>query len=119
TRVRVRFDNTFAAAPVRIGGATVAVRASGAAARGAPVRLSFGGAGGVEIPAGAQAYSDPLAFAVPAGADLLVSFHLPGPVTAAPVHRLAVQQSYLSQPGDHAAEEPGGAYTSTLTSWPL
>ncbi|CAL9384671.1 hypothetical protein SUDANB145_01143 [Streptomyces sp. enrichment culture] len=119
TRVRVRFDNTFAAAPVRIGAATVAVRASGAAARGTPARLSFGGAGGVEIPAGAQAYSDPLAFAVPAGADLLVSFHLPGPVTAAPVHRLAVQRSYLSEPGDHAAEEPGGAYTSTLTSWPL
>lgn len=118
-RVRARFDNTFAATPVRIGGATVAVRAAGAAARKAPVRLSFGGARGVEIPAGAQAYSDPLAFTVPAGSDLLVSFHLPGPVTAAPVHRRAHQRSYLSEPGDHTADDSAAPFTSTLTSWPL
>lgn len=118
-RVRVRFDNTFAAAPVRIGSATVAVRASGAASRGAPVPLSFGGAAGVEIPAGAQAYSDPLGFAAPADTDLLVSFHLPGPVPAAPVHRLAQQRSYVSEPGDHAADGSAGAYTSVIGSWPL
>ncbi|MGR4847927.1 SGNH/GDSL hydrolase family protein [Streptomyces sp. LARHCF252] len=118
-RVRMRFDNTFAAAPVRIGGATVAVQASGAAARGTPVPLSFGGAQSVEIPAGAQAYSDPLGFAVPADANLLVSFHLPGPVPAAPLHRLAQQRSYVSEPGDHAADGTAGAYTSVITSWPL
>ncbi|MGW0609011.1 SGNH/GDSL hydrolase family protein [Streptomyces sp. NPDC002788] len=117
--VRVRFDNTFAAAPVRIGSATVAVRASGAAARGAPVPLSFGGAAGVRIPAGAQAYSDPLGFTVPADADLLVSFHLPGTVAAAPVHRLAQQRSYVSEAGDHAADGSAGAYTSVITGWPL
>ncbi|GAA4320271.1 hypothetical protein GCM10023086_44540 [Streptomyces venetus] len=118
-RVRVRFENTFAAAPVRIGSATVAVRASGAAARGAPVPLAFGGAAGVEVPAGAQAFSDPLGFAVPADADLLVSFHLPGTVPAAPVHRLAQQRSYVSGPGDHAADGTAAAYTSVITSWPL
>ncbi|GAP52077.1 SGNH/GDSL hydrolase family protein [Streptomyces azureus] len=118
-RVRVRFDNTFAAAPVRIGSATVAVQASGAAARGTPVPLSFGGSGDVEIPAGAQAYSDPLGFAVPAGANLLVSFHLPGTVAAAPVHRLAQQRSYVSGPGDHAADGSADAYTSVISSWPL
>ncbi|MEV5354574.1 SGNH/GDSL hydrolase family protein [Streptomyces sp. NPDC052693] len=118
-RVRVRFDNTFASAPVRIGVATVAVRASGAAARGTPVPLSFGGAAGVEVPAGAQAYSDPLGFDVPAGTDLLVSFHLPGTVTAAPVHRLAQQRSYVSEPGDHTADGSAGPYTSVITAWPL
>ncbi|MFF9208402.1 MULTISPECIES: SGNH/GDSL hydrolase family protein [unclassified Streptomyces] len=118
-RVRLRFDNTFAAAPVRIGAATVAVRASGAAPRATPMALSFGGAAGVEIPAGAQAVSDPLRFTVPAGSDLLVSFHLPGPVTAAPVHRLAQQRSYLSGPGDHTADVSPAAYGTTLTSWPL
>ncbi|GGT21051.1 SGNH/GDSL hydrolase family protein [Streptomyces chromofuscus] len=118
-RVRLRFDNTFAAAPVRIGGATVAVRDTGAAARTVPARLTFGGATGAEIPAGAQAYSDPLAFDVPAGADLLVSFHLPGPVTAAPVHRLAQQRSYLSGPGDHTADGTATAYTDVVTTWPL
>ncbi|MFF3349866.1 SGNH/GDSL hydrolase family protein [Streptomyces sp. NPDC002779] len=118
-RVRVRFDNTFAAAPVRIGSATVAVQASGATPQGAPVPLSFGGAAGSEIPAGAQVFSDPLGFTVPADTNLLVSFHLPGTVAAAPVHRLAVQRSYLSEPGDHAADGTATAYTSTLTSWPL
>ncbi|KOV55551.1 G-D-S-L family lipolytic protein [Streptomyces sp. AS58] len=117
--VRLRFDNTFAAAPVRIGSATVAVRSAGAAARGAPVPLTFRGGTGIEIPAGAQAYSDPLAFEVPAGADLLVSFHLPGTVTAAPTHRLAQQRSYLSGPGDHTADGSATAYPTVLTNWPL
>lgn len=118
-RARLRFDNTFASTPVRFGGATVAVRGAGAAAAGTPVPLAFGGARGVTVPAGAQAVSDPVPFAVPADADLLVSFHLPGTVTAAPVHRLALQRSYLSEPGDHTGESGPGAYTSTLTTWPF
>ncbi|NEE17447.1 SGNH/GDSL hydrolase family protein [Streptomyces sp. SID7499] len=118
-RVRVRFDNTFAGAPVRIGSATVAVQEAGAASRGMPVALSFGGAAGVTIPAGAQAYSDPLGFSVPADTNLLVSFHLPGTVAAAPVHGLAQQRSYVSEPGDRTAEGGAGAYTSVITRWPL
>ncbi|WP_239135265.1 SGNH/GDSL hydrolase family protein [Streptomyces sp. SID12488] len=118
-RVRVRFDNTFASAPVRIGGATVAVQAAGATASGTPVPLTFQGARGAELPAGAQAFSDPLDFAVPADANLLVSFHLPGTVTAAPLHRLAQQRSYVSEPGDHTADGSPAPYTSTLTTWPL
>ncbi|MFG2029774.1 SGNH/GDSL hydrolase family protein [Streptomyces sp. NPDC048825] len=118
-RVRIRLDNTFAGAPVRIGSATVALQASGASPRSAPVPLSFRGSAGTEIPAGAQAFSDPLGFDVPADANLLVSFHLPGTVTAAPVHSLAVQRSYLSGPGDHAADAGPDAYTSTISNWPL
>ncbi|MFC9909963.1 GDSL-type esterase/lipase family protein [Streptomyces sp. NPDC059862] len=117
--VRLRFDNTFAAAPVRIGSATVAVQRAGATARGTPVPVTFGRAAGVEVPAGAQVYSDPLAFDVPAGTNLLVSFHLPGTVPATPVHRLAQQRSYLSGPGDHAADGSAAAYTTVLTNWPL
>ncbi len=118
-RVRLRFDNTFAAAPVRIGSATVAVQEAGAAARGTPVPVTFRGAAGAEIPAGAQAYSDPLDFEVPADTSLLVSFHLPQAVPAAPVHRLAQQRSYVSEPGDHTADGSSSAYTTVLTSWPL
>ncbi|MEU7576827.1 SGNH/GDSL hydrolase family protein [Streptomyces sp. NPDC041068] len=118
-RVRIRLDNTFAAAPVRIGSATVAVQESGAAARGEPRRLSFRGSPGTEIPAGAQAFSDPLDFDVPADANLLVSFHLPDHVTTAPVHSQAIQRSYVSGPGDHAADGSPASYTSTITTWPL
>ncbi|MFF3942886.1 SGNH/GDSL hydrolase family protein [Streptomyces phaeofaciens] len=118
-RVRLRFANPFASAPVRIGAVTVAPRAADAVARAVPVPLSFGGRADVEVPAGAQAVSDPLAFAVPAGADLLVSLHLPGTVTSAPSHTLAVQRSYLSEPGDHTADPAGTAYGTTVTTWPL
>ncbi|MFF7450330.1 MULTISPECIES: GDSL-type esterase/lipase family protein [unclassified Streptomyces] len=118
-RVRLRFDNTFAAAPVRIGSATVAVRGTGAAARDLPEPVTFRGATAVELPAGAQAFSDPLGLQVPADADLLVSFHLPGTVTAAPVHRLARQRSYISEPGDHTADASATAYTTVITSRPL
>ncbi|MFF5496663.1 SGNH/GDSL hydrolase family protein [Streptomyces aquilus] len=118
-RVRLRFDNTFAAAPVRIGSATVAVQAAGAAAREAPVAVAFGGAAGVEVAAGAQVFSDPLDFEVPSDSSLLVSFHLPGTVTAAPVHRLARQRSYASEAGDHTADAAGTAYPTVLTNWPL
>ncbi|MFE0134627.1 SGNH/GDSL hydrolase family protein [Streptomyces sp. NPDC059037] len=118
-RVRIRLDNTFASAPVRIGSATVAVQESGAGARGEPVPLSFRGAAGTQIPAGAQVFSDPLDFDVPADTNLLVSFHLPETVTTAPVHSQAIQRSYVSGPGDHAADGSPAAYTSTISTWPL
>ncbi|MHC0431907.1 SGNH/GDSL hydrolase family protein [Streptomyces sp. O3] len=118
-RVRIRLANTFAGSPVRVARATVAVRAAGAAARRRPVPLSFGGGPGADIPAGAQVVSDPLGFDVPADSDLLVSFHLPGAVAAAPVHHRALRRSYLSEPGDHTADGSPDAYTSTLSVWPF
>ncbi|MFF4587505.1 GDSL-type esterase/lipase family protein [Streptomyces sp. NPDC001388] len=92
---------------------------AGAVAQGAPVPVGFGGERGVEVPAGAQVVSDPLAFAVPDGGDLLVSLHLPGTVASVPLHGLAVQRSYVSEPGDHTADAGGTAYTGTITTWPL
>ncbi|TSB32612.1 SGNH/GDSL hydrolase family protein [Streptomyces benahoarensis] len=121
-RVRVRFTNTFAAAPVTLGAASVAVRRGGATADGTPRRLTFRhGQRGVRVPAGAEAVSDPLGFPVPAGRDLLVSVHLPGTVTAAPVHQEAAQTSYLSAAGagDRTADAGGGAFPETLTTWPF
>ncbi|MFE2023840.1 SGNH/GDSL hydrolase family protein [Streptomyces hygroscopicus] len=120
-RVRVRLANTFAATPVEIGGASVALQASGAAARGAPVPLAFGGRPGTSIPAGAQVFSDPVDFPVPADANLLVSMHLPGAVEAVPVHSQATQRSYLSAAGsgDRTGEPGAGSFTGTLTTWPF
>ncbi|MGA5427599.1 SGNH/GDSL hydrolase family protein [Streptomyces koyangensis] len=116
---RVRLSNTFAGTPVRIGSATVAVRAEGAAPRSAPVPLTFDGEGSTVLPAGAEAVSDPVGLAVEEGTDLLVSLHLPGAVPSVPLHDKAVQKSYLSTPGDHAADADGAAYTGTVGTWPL
>ncbi|MEV7289221.1 SGNH/GDSL hydrolase family protein [Streptomyces sp. NPDC093252] len=119
-RLRLRFDNAFAGTPVRIGAATVAVQAQGAAADAVPVPVTFGGAPGTTVPAGTQVYGDPLPFAVPADSNLLVSFHLPGTVSALPVHRLAVQRSYVGGgPGDLTGDPAGTAFTATIGHWPL
>ncbi|MFG2494302.1 SGNH/GDSL hydrolase family protein [Streptomyces caniferus] len=121
-RARIRIANTFAAAPVDIGAVSIAVRGTGAAADRAPVPLTFGkGHRGVRIPAGAEAFSDPVDFTVPAGTDLVVSIHLPGTVTAAPVHQEAAQLSYLSAAGsgDRTADTTGAACPETMTFWPF
>ncbi|WP_380792152.1 SGNH/GDSL hydrolase family protein [Streptomyces albidoflavus] len=116
---RVRLSNTFAGTPVRVGRATVAVRAQGAEPRSTPVPLTFGGQESTVLPAGAEAVSDPVGLAVEEGVDLLVSLHLPGAVPSVPLHDKAVQKSYLSTPGDHASDADGTAYTGTVGTWPL
>ncbi|MFG2831285.1 SGNH/GDSL hydrolase family protein [Streptomyces sp. NPDC048434] len=121
-RARIRIANTFAAMPVDIGATSIAVRGAGAAAEHTPVPLTFGkGHTGVRIPAGAEAFSDPVGFTVPTGTDLLVSIHLPGTVTAAPVHQEAAQLSYLSAAGsgDRTTDTGGAAYPETMTIWPF
>ncbi|MCM2576683.1 SGNH/GDSL hydrolase family protein [Streptomyces meridianus] len=120
-KVRIRLANTFAGQPVEIGHASVAAQAEGATAQQEPAALSFGGRPGARIPAGAQLLSDPLGFTVPAGANLLVSIHLPGTVTAAPVHSQAIQRSFISArgSGDRTGESGPDSYTGTLTTWPF
>ncbi|MEU4966620.1 SGNH/GDSL hydrolase family protein [Streptomyces smyrnaeus] len=121
-RARIRLENTFAAEPVRIGHASIAVQKDGAAAHRRPTPLTFdGGHAGTRIPAGARAVSDPVGFDVPSDTNLLVSIHLPDPVPAAPVHSKALQKSYLSEggSGDRTGEADGGAFTRSLTMWPF
>lgn len=121
SRTRVRLSNTFASGPVEIGHASVVVQREGATGRGRPVPLRFGGRDGVEMPAGTSAVSDPVGFQVPAGANLLVSIHLPDPVPAAPVHSATSQRSYVSAPGsgDRAGDAEGDAFTGSLEVWPF
>ncbi|MDK1472181.1 GDSL-type esterase/lipase family protein [Streptomyces sp. 549] len=118
---RVRFANTFADAPLHIGRATVAVRAAGAAAAGRPRELTFGRQTTARVPAGAQLVSDPVGLDVPPDADLLVSLHLPGTVTAAPVHSEAVQTSYVSaeDAGDRTGQAGGEGFRGELRGWPF
>ncbi|MFC4562512.1 SGNH/GDSL hydrolase family protein [Nocardiopsis mangrovi] len=118
---RVRLDNTFAAAPVDIGRATIALRANGAATAGRPVPLTFGGDGSARIPAGGQIVSDSARLRIPEGADLLISLHLPGPVEAAPVHTAATGTNYITDPGagDATGDSGAGAFTGTIATWPF
>ncbi|MFI9227184.1 SGNH/GDSL hydrolase family protein [Streptomyces rimosus] len=122
-RVRVRLANTFAAAPVDFGAASVAVQGAGGGAGAArtPVPLTFGGQRGTRVPAGTETYSDPLRLRVPAGRNLLVSLYLPGTVTTVPMHGRSEQVSYVSAPGsgDRTGDTGAAAYPGTLTGWPF
>ncbi|MFE9251648.1 GDSL-type esterase/lipase family protein [Streptomyces sp. NPDC007088] len=121
SRVRVRLDNTFADGPVRISGASIAVRSSGASAKSRPRPLRFGGEAGTTLAAGTQVRSDPLGFEVPPDSDLLVSLRLPGTVRSLPVRTAAVQTSYVSADGDedHTRDRDGTAFEGSLDDWPL
>ncbi|MEV6674082.1 SGNH/GDSL hydrolase family protein [Streptomyces sp. NPDC051162] len=119
--LRLRFSNAHGTAPLALGRSTVALAGSGSSPTAAPGTLrpvTFdGGATGTTVPVGAEVLSDPVPFEVPADRDLLVSVHLPRPTGPMTWHWLAQQSNYVSEPGDHAAESAGGAYTRTETSW--
>jgi len=119
--VRVSLTNVLGTVAVRMDAVTVAVadtpKAPDAVA-GTMRALTFGGEPSVTIPAGGEVLSDPISLAVPEDGDLLVSVYTPVPSGPVTYHQVANQTSYLSLNGDHAAEESGAAFTSTITFWP-
>lgn len=115
-RVRVRFSNSFGTVPLTIAHASIALRSSGAGASAAPLRLTFAGRPSIDVPPGAQVFSDPLDFRVPARRDLMISLYLPGPTGPATEHLLAFQTNYAA-PGDHTSDTAGTAFSATYTKW--
>jgi hypothetical protein len=99
--VRIRLSDVDAMAPVTVDAATVAAQAgttgTGPAALAAPVALTFGGTGGVTIPAGGEVNSDAVAFPATAGGsgNLLVSLHVSVSPTQVPTHGTTTNATYL------------------------
>lgn len=109
-RVRVRFSNQHGAAPVRIGAASVST------GDGPPVPVTFDGAAGVTLSAGAPRLSDPVALSVQALDRLTVSTWLPAP-TPLPVHRIRQvlrdgDTTSLAVPADAAPMRLGALITA-------
>ncbi|MDJ0278511.1 SGNH/GDSL hydrolase family protein [Sphingomonas sp. 2R-10] len=74
--IRVRFSNRFGTTPLRIAGAHVALAVGPAGARtraGSDLTLRFAGATEVEVPPGADFWSDPVPLAVRALDDVAIS----------------------------------------------
>jgi lysophospholipase L1-like esterase len=100
SEVRVRLTNTFGAQPLQVGRVAVALAATGASTVAGSMRvLSFGGAPGITVPAGAEAFSDPVAMSVRAQQKLAVSIFLPASTGAATQHFFAMQTNYVSISG--------------------
>jgi lysophospholipase L1-like esterase len=118
TTLRLRLANTFGTAPLTIGQVDVADQLQGASiVSGSGHQLTFGGSPSVTIPTGAEVFSDPLAFQVQAQQNVAVSLYVPQPTGATTWHALSWQTSYISQAGNHAADQQATAFTTAVTSW--
>ncbi len=116
-KIRLRLTNSYGTQSLAIGAVHVARATEGSTIRGSTDRtVTFGGEGGIAIPPGAVAVSDPLDLSVPALADLAVSIYVPQHTGPATQHSLGLQTSYVTS-GDAtgAAGFPLGSATTILT----
>ena len=106
-QLRLRLSNVYGTAPLPIGGVTVARSADNRTSRIDTSTLAiatFGGAARTTIPAGAEAWSDPVALPVSAGQDLAVSLYLPGAPTVPTGHPGSRATSYFAAANRLGAE---------------
>ncbi|MGO4631658.1 hypothetical protein AB4225_12010 [Streptomyces sp. 2RAF24] len=115
--LRIRLSNSYGTTPLDIGRATVATRSGGTAiATGPPLEFTFGGGKSVTIPAGGEVYSDPLAFPVTAGRNLLVSYHLANSTQYLVQHSHSPWDFQYMAPvgsGDHTLDSAGDTFNAT------
>ncbi len=98
-QIRVRFTNAYGTDPLIVSDAHVALSAGSAAIQpGTDHAITFGGATSVNIPPGAELFSDPIAFAVQPLSDLVVSFYLPSQVMRAETyHSFGDQDNFIAK----------------------
>ena len=99
--VRIRLTNEYGERALVIGSAHLALRDTGAAIRTETDRaLTFGGRSTVTLRPGAVMLSDPIAYKIPALADLSVSLWVRDTIRATTRHALGLQINYVSPHGD-------------------
>jgi lysophospholipase L1-like esterase len=116
-QIRVRFTNAYGADPLTISDAHVAVSAGNAAIQaGLDHAITFGGATTVNIPPGAELFSDPVALSVKPESDLAVSFYLPSQVMRAETyHAFADQDNFIANGDQSTAQDLPDA--TKIFSW--
>jgi lysophospholipase L1-like esterase len=116
--LRIRLSNANGDQPLVSDSVYVGKQQSGASVvPGSSRRLTFGGKTSVRIPPGAMAISDPLSGPLPAQTSLTVSLHVVGTTGVITAHNRAMQHSYKSTSGDHAADESATAYQTESSAW--
>jgi lysophospholipase L1-like esterase len=116
--LRVSLSNVFGTQSVTFGYVSVGVRDTGAAVTpGTNRQVTFSGSPSITVPAGAQVLSDPLTGSVAAQQDLAVSIYVRGAAGTVTGHNLAMQTSYVSTAGNHAAEDVPDAFTTQVSNW--
>ncbi len=116
--VRIRVSNEYGDRPLVIGAAHVAVRTTGANIDGTTDKvLTFSGSPTLKLRPGGIAFSDPVAFAVPALRDLAISIHLADSARLSTRHALAVQTNYVRR--GNATASPTFASDTSIYVWPF
>ena len=117
-RVRVRFSNLFGTVPLRINAARIALRGQGAEIdASSDHQVTFINATTATVAPGREVISDAVDFAMPAFADLAITFWLTGEQTATTTHILAQQTGYVGD--SHAEAGTPFKVARTLDSWPF
>ena len=121
-QIRVRFTNAFGTDPLTISDAHVALSAGNAAIQvgaiqaGSDHAITFGGATSVNIPPGAELFSDPVALAVQPLSDLAISFYLPSQVMRAETYHSFGDQDNFIATGD-VSNAPDLPDATKISSW--
>jgi lysophospholipase L1-like esterase len=116
--LRIRLSNAYGDQPLVTDSVYVGRHQAGASVvPGTSRRLTFGGKTSLRIPPGGMAISDPLPGQVPAQTSLTVSVHVVGTTGVITAHNRAMQHSYKSTSGDHAADESATAYQTESSAW--
>ncbi|MER6103811.1 GDSL-type esterase/lipase family protein [Streptomyces sp. NPDC001832] len=116
--LRIRVQNTLGKSPLVVDAATVAPSdGKSAALEGKPREVRFHGRSSFLVPAGGEAWSDPVPLRSEAGDDVAVSLAVKGEAGAGR-HDAAFRTNYLSAPGsgDHTADQSADAYTEKVQS---
>ncbi|MGW4596443.1 SGNH/GDSL hydrolase family protein [Streptomyces sp. NPDC004457] len=119
TSARVTLSNLYGQSALTISHASLALSpGDGSAAATAETmrRLTFNGAPGVVIPAGAQAVSDAVHLTLPHDTDVLVTTYSPTPSGPVTYHPRARQISYVAT-GDRTEDTTGTPYTGRTPYW--
>ncbi|RLK58765.1 lysophospholipase L1-like esterase [Actinokineospora cianjurensis] len=115
--VRVRLSNAHSSTALKVGGATVAVAAEGAAVRRDTLRhLTFGGKRTVVVPAGGEIVTDLALLPVAPLQRLSVTLYFPTGTGKVTGHTFADATSYHAA-GDHRADVAAGAFGETTQSF--
>jgi lysophospholipase L1-like esterase len=116
--IRIVLSNAFGTATLKIGGANVALAGTGSAIKGTAAPALFHGQPTVDIPAGAEIVSDPIALDLPPLSDLAITVFVPGQTIATITqHSFADQTNY--QLAGNQLTSPDFAGATTLRSWPF
>ena len=115
--VRARISNAAGSDPLKVGAASIAISAGGAATvPGTLHMLRFSGKTTILVAAGGEAVSDPVALRVEALQTLAVSIYLPDNTGPATQHYFAQQDNFVGA-GDQSSSRDGTGLNQPISCW--